>query len=314
MKHITAFAPATVANVAVGFDILGFPLNCAGDRVTVTRVINTQKTDSPVQITSITGCVTDLPHDPHQNTATVGMLALLHDLKCDMHLTVAIEKGISMGSGMGGSAASAVAALVATNALLDKPLPTHELLHYATLGESAASGSMHADNVAPCLLGGLQLIRSYNPLETVHIPTPKNILCVLIHPHATVETQAARKMLSPTITLEAHVKQSANLATFMAACFTSDLTLLKKSLHDTIIEPQRAALITGFEQTQRAAMIAGAPGCSNAGSGPSMFAWASDHASALRIQASMTSAMHAQNIQTDSWISPISQEGAKVIA
>ena len=189
-RFATAFAPATVANVAVGFDLLGFPIEGVGDQVTVTR------TSTPgIEITSITGITSPLPLDSTKNTATVGLLQMLKDQKANFGFSVSIEKGIPMSSGMGGSAASSVAAIFAANELLDQALPMEKLFHYAMLGEVVASGGMHGDNIAPCLYGGLTLCRSIQPVDIIQIPIPHGIYCVLIHPDIEVSTKESRGKL-----------------------------------------------------------------------------------------------------------------------
>jgi homoserine kinase len=299
-----AFAPATVANVAVGFDLLGFPIEGVGDRVTVERLDARE-----VRVAGVTGC--DLPTDPLRNTATVGLVRLIEERDLAHGFAVSIEKGIPLGSGMGGSAASAVGAIVAASALLDQPLTAAEQLRYALFGEEAASGSRHADNAAPCLLGGLTLTRSSE--DVVPIPVPAMIRCVLVHPHARLDTRAARAVLRREVPLADHVRQSANLAAFIAGCFTNDLALIGRSLVDLIVEPQRAPLIRGFAAVKRAALDAGALGCSISGAGPSLFAWATDDAAAA-IGAAMVGAFAAEGVPADAWISPIAAQGARVVA
>jgi homoserine kinase len=310
LKTATAFAPATVANVAVGFDLLGFPIAAVGDSVSVT-----QSQTLGVRIQKITGLPVKLPDDPASNTATVGLLQLFKDRQYPFGVDVWIQKGIPLGSGMGGSAASSVAALVAFNALLPQPLSKTEILKYALLGELAASGAAHADNLAPCLYGGITFVRSMDPLDVLEIPVPSRLFCVLVHPHIRLDTRDSRKALKAEITLKDHVKQSANLGGFIAGCFKDDLILIQKSLVDVIVEPQRASLIPGFYAVQAAAINSGALGCSISGSGPSIFALASSENEAKRIASKMTTAFQASGVQgVDAWVSPIQSQGAKVIS
>jgi homoserine kinase len=309
LNQATAFAPATVANVAVGFDILGFALDVAGDEVTVTRLAERE-----VRITSIEAPDgLKLPTDPRKNTATGGLFSMIERLSLDHGFEVSIRKGIALGSGMGGSAASAVAAGVAANALLDEPLSKEALLPFLLDGESIASGSRHADNIAPCLLGGRVLIRCLEPLDLISIPVPAGLHCVLAHPHAEVETRAARAILAPSVELKTMVAQSANLAAFMAACFTGDLELMGRSLEDRIIEPQRAHLIPSFREAKRAAIHAGALGLSISGSGPSVFALARDAESAEQIRRALAQVYAEARMEVDLWAAPISQPGARVV-
>jgi homoserine kinase len=227
---------------------------------------------------------------------------------------VSITKGIALGSGMGGSAASAVAALVAANALLERPLDAESLLRYALLGEHAASAAFHPDNVAPCLFGGLTLVTSTSPLRYVRIPVPERILTVLAHPHSRVDTRSARRLLRPEVPLADHVRQSASLAGFVAGCYTNDYELIGDCLRDVIIEPQRASLIPGFAEVKAAAMEAGALGSSVSGSGPTMFAWVTSADAAERVRHAMVRAFPEHGAaEADSWISPVSMQGARVI-
>ncbi len=303
----TAFAPATIANVAVGFDLLGFPIEGVGDHVTVT------KTSKPgVEITSIEGVPSPIPLDANKNTATVGLIKLLLDLKAPFGFSVSISKGIPMSSGMGGSASSSVAAVVAANALLDEPLPIERLFYYAMLGEFVASGGLHGDNIAPCLYGGLTLCRSIDPVDIIQIPTPKEVFCVLIHPDIEVSTKESRGKLKKEISLKDHVLQSAEMGGFISGCFKNDLNLIARSFQDIIIEPQRASQIPGFLAAKSAAHSHHAIGCSISGSGPSVFAWARSKEEAIKIETVMVNEFKKVNLKTDSWISPISLQGARI--
>lgn len=309
-KSATAFAPASVANVAVGFDILGFSMNLAGDKVTVTE----DRAQKGVVIDSITGVVTELPRDARKNTASVALQAMLDELKPDFGFRVSIEKGLPLGSGMGGSAASSVGAVVAANALLKTGLSREQLLKYALAGETAASGSAHADNIAPCLYGGLTLALSLDPLRIVQVPTPPELQCVLVHPHIKVETRHARSILKPTLLLQEHVHQSAHLAAFISACHSGDLELLSASMIDLLIEPQRAELIPGFYQAKSEAISQGALGFSISGSGPSVFAWTASKNASERVRAAIERVFAAHKIGVDTWIAPVRCEGAQVLS
>ncbi|MBI3556922.1 MAG: homoserine kinase [Deltaproteobacteria bacterium] len=309
-KSATAFAPATVANVAVGFDILGHAIEGAGDEVTVTRLPGKAR----VVVGEVTGIAGTLPTDPRRNTATAGLLAFIKDHKPDFGFEVSIRKGIAMGSGMGGSAASAVGGLVAANALLHSPLPKEALFHYALIGEKAASASIHGDNVAPCLFGGLCLIRSVDPPDLVAIPVSPKILCVLVHPHLEINTRRARAILKPDVKLASHVRQSSNLAGFLTGCIGRDIELIRRSLEDVVIEPQRKKLIPGFEQAKRLALKNGALGFSISGSGPSVFAWVDSPLIARRVRDEVLRAFKRAGLGAEAWISPITLNGARVIA
>jgi homoserine kinase len=314
VKIVRAFSPASVANVAVGFDLLGFSMNVTGDTVLL------EKIDRPeVEIVSIKGAKVELPRDPNENTATAGLVQLIDDLKLKYGFKVSIEKGIPMGSGMGGSAASAVAAIVAANEFLETKLSKESMAGYALIGEAKASGSFHADNVAPALMGGMTLARIRNasgkiPLvEMTAIPVPKEIYCVLVLPELSLQTKEARGILKPEVALKTHVEQSANLAGFIAGCYRGDIELIARSFTDRIVEPQRAHLIPGFHEVQVAAVTAGAMGCSISGAGPSIFAWANGKLVADRCLAAMLDAFQAHDIAAQGWASPIDQEGARVL-
>lgn len=303
----TAFAPATVGNAAVGFDILGFALASPGDRVTVERI-----EEPEVRIGEITGVVTDLPGAPKENTATVGLLQMIDDLELGHGFRVTIDKGIYLGSGMGGSAASAVAAALAADAVVDRKLSREELLRYALLGESAATGSLHADNVTPCLFGGLTMTRSIEPIDVATIPVPDEIRCALVYPHRRLDTRRAREVIPDQFELETVIEQSANLAGFVTGCHQGDLGLIGRSLRDVMIEPHRASLIPGFSSVYSAAMEVGALGCSISGAGPSVFAWASAEA-VDSVGTAMAEAFRAAGSETSVWTGPVSRRGAHVI-
>jgi homoserine kinase len=314
MKSATVFAPASVGNAAVGFDVLGFALEGIGDTVTVTAI------DEPVtivaSITDLAGVLGHhkLPLEPARNTAAVALDNLRQSCGLEHGFSISLNKGIAVGSGMGGSAASAVGAVVAANSLLESPLTNDELLKYALLGELVASGTAHADNIAPCLFGGLTLTVSMDPLRVVSIPVPDEILCVLVHPHIRVDTLSSRSMLEPVVALKDYVRQSANLAGFISGCYTHDLDRIRNCFEDVIIEPQRASQIPGFYDVQAAANAKGALGTAIAGAGPSVFAWATSQADAERVKVAMVSAFKAHGIQKlDAFVSPICSRGARLI-
>jgi homoserine kinase len=303
----TAFAPASVGNVAVGFDVLGHSFQTIGDRVTARR------TPVPgVTIGAITGAVVDLPREPERNTAGMGVLCMVRDLKLDFGMELAIHKGIPLGSGLGGSAASAVAAVVAANALLPEPLGKLELLKFAMKGEQVASGSVHVDNIAPSLYGGLVLTVGIDNPNVKQIPVPSTVRCVLVHPHMMLSTREARQILNRSIDLSDVIWQSANLAGFLTGCFTGDLQLIRESLEDVIIEPQRQVLIPGFKAVKEGARANGALGCSISGAGPTVFAWC-EQQHAERIRDAMVAAFAAHGLASDAWISTLDPAGARIV-
>lgn len=302
-----AFAPASVGNVGVGFDVLGHSMNAVGDRVRARRT-----TARGVTIRAVEGVVRDLPLDPDRNTASVAVQALLEAIDPGHGFELTIDKGIPLGSGLGGSAASAVAAVVAVNALLAEPFGKLPLLKFAMRGERVASGALHADNVAPSLYGGLILTVGIDDPHVTPIPVPDGVRAVLVHPHIELPTRKSREVLNRTVTLSDVVWQQANLAGFLAGCFTRDLHLIRVSLEDVVIEPQRRDLIPGFVDVKAAALDHGALGCSISGAGPSVFAWAED-ATAAGIRDAMVAAFAAHGLATDAWIAPIDCAGAYVV-
>jgi homoserine kinase len=307
VQTVTAFAPATVANVGIGFDILGHTVQAVGDRVRLTRI------DEPkVRIRAVVGVAGDLPVEPKSNTAGRAVQAMHDALGLEFGFELTIDKGIPLASGMGGSAASAVAAVVAANALIERPLPPLQLLKFAMEGEIVASGSAHVDNIAPCLFGGLVLTVGIDHPRIKQIPVPAQVRCVLVHPHMHLGTREARAVLKSDVTRSDFVWQSANLAGFISGCYSNDLEMIRDSFNDVIIEPQRQTLIPGFKDVQRGAMSAGALGCSISGAGPSVFAWAeSGHAEEVR--AAMVAAFARHSLATDSWISSLDNAGARVV-
>ena len=305
IQSITAFAPATCANVAVGFDILGFAFNAVGDHVTLTH-----RSDDEIVIEEIIA-TESLPTDPEKNTASFVIQKLCADLQLNSGFSLKIKKGIPMSSGMGGSAASAVAALVALNAFLTPQLPLLELARYALLGEALVSGQAHADNIVPCLFGGFTLIQSTNPMHVVQLPLP-NLFTVLVHPHLCVTTESARKILKPELPLTDYVKQSANLAAFIAGLYQGNIHLLKHTLDDVLIESQRAQFVPGFYDIKQAALEAGALGASFSGSGPSLFAFAETRKEAEHIADKMGEACKKNGLTYDTWIDKMSKKAACV--
>lgn len=306
--RVTAFAPGSVANVAIGFDILGFSVDAVGDTVTLTR------TEAPgVTISSITGVVEDLPLAAEKNTAGQALLALIRERELPFGFDVRISKGIPLASGLGGSAASAVAAVVAANAMIDDPLTRIELLKVAMEGEAVASGSRHADNISPSLFGGLVLTVGIDEPRVKQIPVPQQIYAVIVHPHLQVSTKQARAILSRTVNMSDFVWQTANLAGFISGCYTNDLDMIKATLVDVIIEKQRQVLIPGFLEVRAAALAKGALGCSISGAGPTVFALCLE-ADARAVRNAMEQAFAAEGIETDKWIVSVQSGGAHVVS
>lgn len=307
-REAVAFAPASVGNAAVGFDILGHALAGAGDRVRASRIEVPE-----VRIVAITGRVTDLPRDPERNTAARAVTAWREANGVDFGVELEIEKGIALGSGMGGSAASATAALVAANALLDRPLPRGALYPHALVGESAASGGLHGDNVGPQLIGGLVLATRD---RLVPIPVPEGLTAALVHPPLVLETRRARAALAEPYPIGEIVRQSERLALVLAGCFKGDVDLIAAGLEDVLVEPRRAPLIPGFAAVKAAALAAGALGASISGAGPSVFAWCRDSASAARaadaMRVAFADALGCGIEAVDRHVAPVGSPGAIV--
>ncbi|MCR9100964.1 MAG: homoserine kinase [bacterium] len=309
-KEVRVFAPATVANVAVGFDILGFAIDGPGDEV-VARLA-----ESPgVRIACISGDGGKLPLQAEKNTAGFAAIRLLEQLgKPELGVELEIHKKMPFGSGLGSSAASAAAGVMAINALLGMPVPKIESLHCAVLGEQIADGAYHADNVAPSLLGGIILIRANEGLDVHSLPIPDELHAAVVYPHVSILTKDARDVLSPTTTLPQCIQQTGNLGGLVVGLYESDYELIGRSLQDVIIEPQRAQLIPGFATVKSAALKAGALGCSISGAGPSVFALCKGRATAQSAGAAMRQAFLNQDIPCDLFVSPINKEGAKILA
>ena len=304
-RSVTAFAPASVGNVGVGFDILGHTIAGPGDRVSVRRI------DEPtVRIAAIRGNASALPFEAQRNTAGAALIAMRDALALPFGFEVEIDMGIPFGSGMGGSAASAVAALVAANALLRKPLEREALYPFALDGEAVASGGRHGDNVGPMLLGGLVLSTAD---RLVPIPVPPGLYCALVHPAAVLETRAARAALAGNYALHEFVAQSANLALVLAGCHAGDMSLIRAGLCDVLVEPRRASLIFGFDRVKQRALDAGALGVSISGAGPSVFAWCADEGTAHSVAGWMRAAFSDVGYASEAWISPVAGPRAEIV-
>ena len=308
-KQVTAFAPASVSNVACGFDIMGFALDRPGDTVT----LRFSKTPG-VRIGKITGRATTLPMDPARNTAGAPIIAMLKDYPTRLGVEIDIHKGLPAGSGIGSSAASAVAAAVAGNELLGTSLSREDILTYAIEGEKIASEAIHVDNLSPCLWGGFILVRGYHPIDIVPIRVPDSLWCTIVHPHMEIRTRESRKTLPKTLPLADVVTQTGNAAGLIAGLMSGDFALIGRSLQDVISEPARQHLIPGFKEMKAAALEAGALGCSISGSGPSLFALASAETTAARVGAAMGSVLDAIGFPHSIIVSSVNRTGARVIS
>ncbi len=307
---ITAFAPASIGNVGVGFDMLGLALSGAGDRVLARR------TDGDrvivIEVRGLDGEIHPyLSTNADENTASIAAQALWNVHGDGGGVELKVHKGIPLQSGMGSSAASAVAATVAANALLASPLEIDALLPFALEGEKYASGGMHTDNVAPSLFGGLVLCPEVLLPEFIRLPTPAGVSTVLLHPELQVNTAEARRALPKSLPLKLWLEQQGLLAGFVHACNSDDIGLIGKTLHDVVVEPHRKGNVACFDDVVAAARKAGALGCTLSGSGPSIFALCKD-GDARNVASAMEQACRAQGISCQSWVSSMNARGAFV--
>ncbi len=307
-KKVTAEAPASVGNVAVGFDVLGHAIAGLVDTVTVERVAT-----PGVRVVAITGTKEKLPFDAEKNTAAAAVQTMVDALELEGGFEISIDKGIPLSAGLGGSAASAVAAVVAVNQMLKIPLKIPELYPFAVAGEAAASGGLHGDNVGASLVGGLVVIGPEHAPTVTGLRVPGQLRCVLVHPHLKLETKMARAKLPKSHSRELVTRQMGNLASFLAGCATKDIALIGNSLRDVLIEPKRAGLIPGFRAAQAAAMEAGALGCSISGAGPTIFAWCATETAAKEAGAAIAESFAAEGLKSDVFSSPINCQGARVV-
>lgn len=306
-ESIKVFAPATVANVSCGFDVLGFAVNSPGDEIIL------QKTNGKaLNIKEITGDEGKLPTEIENNTAGIAIQKFCESIGYEAGIDIYLHKKMPLGSGLGSSAASAVAGVFAANELLGKPLPVNELVKFAMEGERLACGSAHADNVAPSLLGGFVLIRSYDPLDIVKIPTPVNLYATIIHPQIEIKTKDARDLLRKQIYLRDAVIQWGNIAGLIAGLMQSDYDLIGRSMQDVIIEPIRSILIPGFSQAKAAALNAGALGFGISGSGPSLFALSKEAAIAENVGEQMKNVFQTLNVENQVYVSKINHQGPQI--
>ncbi|ALA24588.1 homoserine kinase [Piscirickettsia salmonis] len=309
LNAVTAFAPASCANLAVGFDALGLSFHALGDEVTLTR-----RQDSQLVIESVTGIELEqeLPKDPAKNTATIALRHLLDCYRIKQGFNLAIKKGIPVSSGLGGSAASAIAALVALNQFLVEPLPNIELAHFALASEQYVSGQAHADNIVPALFGGLTLTVAMQPLEVIELPLPM-VYCLVLHPEIEVPTRLSRQVLPSRVNCSQAVRQGVHFASFISSLYRNDLACLQRYSQDVLIEQYRADLIPGFYEIQQAARAMGALMCSISGSGPSIFAWAEEKQVLEKIANVAQAILAKRNINSDYWLEQLSTQGACVI-
>jgi homoserine kinase len=305
-NEIKIFCPATIANLNCGFDVLGLCLEGIGDEMIIRK-----KAEKGIRITKITGA--DLPMETERNVAGVAALAIVNTANPECGFEIEIHKKIKAGSGIGSSSASAAGAVFGINELLGKPFTRHELVDFAMKGEAIASGSEHADNVAPCILGGFTLVRGYNPLDVIRIESPDEIYAVVLHPHIEVKTSESRAILEPMISLKSAITQWGNLGGLVAGLYTKDYDLISRSLQDVIIEPLRKKLIPNFDQVKNSALDAGALGAGISGAGPSIFALCKGQSIAEQVAFAMSNSYLDTGIPFDMHISKVNAIGTKII-
>jgi homoserine kinase len=306
MTDIKIFCPATIANLNCGFDILGLCLEGIGDEMIFRKTI-----EKGIKISKIIGA--DLPLETEKNVAGVAALAIYNTVDADFGIEIEIHKKIKAGSGIGSSSASAAGAVFGVNELLGKPYSKKQLVNFAMKGEVVASGSEHADNVAPCLLGGFTLVKGYNPLEVIEIKSPTELYAVVLHPHIEVKTSDSRAVLPREFPLKDIITQTGNLGGFISGLYTNDYELIGKSLQDVLVEPHRKKLIPNFDKVKNTAIQNGALGSGISGAGPSIFALCKGEKKAYKVANEMKLCFTETGISFDIYVSGINKEGVKTI-
>ena len=306
MNEIKIFCPATIANLSCGFDVLGLCLDNVGDEMVIRK--SAQK---GIRITKIVGA--DLPLETENNVSGVAGLALLETVNADFGFEIEIYKNIKAGSGIGSSAASSAGAVFGINALLGYPYSTKDLVQFAMQGEKLACGNAHADNVAPALLGGFTLVRSYSPLDIIKIESPPELYATVVHPQIELKTSDARSVLKQTVSLKSAIMQWGNVGGLIAGLYTKDYDLIGRSLHDEIVEPLRSVLIPGFDLIKQTALENGALGSGISGSGPSIFALSKGKETAEKIAKAMSAVYEAINLPYEIHVSKVNSEGVKIL-
>ena len=306
MNEIKIFCPATIANLSCGFDVLGLCLATAGDEMII------RKSDiKGIRITKIVGA--DLPLETEKNVSGVAALAMLEEVETEFGFEIEIYKNIKAGSGIGSSAASSAGAVFGINELLGRPFTRKELVKFAMQGEKLASGNAHADNVAPCLLGGFTLVRSSNPLDIIKIDSPSELYATVVHPQIELKTSDARSVLKQTVSLKSAITQWGNVGGLVAGLYTNDYELIGRSLHDEIIEPIRSMLIPGFDLIKKTAYENGALGSGISGSGPSIFALSKGKDTAEKIANAMSKVYDEMNLPYEIHVSQVNPDGVSII-
>jgi homoserine kinase len=305
-NEIRIFSPATVANVACGFDVLGFCLDSVGDEMVIRKIDK-----KGIYITKIEGF--DLPFEAKLNVAGVSALAMYEAAKPECGFEIEIYKKIKPGSGIGSSAASAVGSVFGMNELLGRPYSKTELTQFAIKGEALASKCEHADNLAPALFGGFTIVKSLMPLEVLEIPSPEALYATIIHPQIEIKTSESRALLPKEVALKDAVTQWSNFGSLIHALHTNNYGLIERSLHDVIVEPHRSKLIPHYNDVKKAALNAGALGSGISGSGPSIFSLSKGIETAKNVKDAIKKVYSETGIDFDIHVSKINIEGVKIL-
>lgn len=305
MNEVKVLAPATVSNVVCGFDCLGFALSDPYDEMTVRRI-----REQTVRI--INRDDYGLPTDPTKNVAGVALNAMITAADLDHGFEVETTKNIKPGSGIGSSAASACGVVVAANRLLDDRFSKVELVEFAMAGEMLASGSRHADNLAPCIFGGFTLVRSTEPLDIVSIDFPP-LFVTVIHPQIEIKTSEARAILPKQVPLTDAIRNWSNLGALVAGLDQGDYGLLARAMEDTIVEPVRKSLIPKFDEVKQASLAAGAIGGGISGSGPSVFMLSETESAAEKVESAMRYVFNPTGIPYNTYVSRIHPDGVRFV-
>lgn len=306
MKEVRVFAPATVSNVGPGFDLMGFALEEPGD------ILRIRENDLQT-LRIINESIIPLPSDPGKNVSGVAVDSLLKEIGSSQGLDIIFEKKIHPGSGIGSSAASCTAAVFGANELLGRPVSVLRLIDHALKGEFIASGSLHADNIAPAMLGGIVLIRSYHPIDLVQLKAPADLWCTVVHPQIEIRTSESRKLIPQNIPLRDALAQCGNIASLIAGITTCDYDLIGRSLEDRIAEPVRKGRIPGYESLKEKLKTAGILGMNISGSGPSLFAFSNSREVAEHASRIMKSEYEGLTIACDTYVSRVSEKGTRIL-
>ena len=306
MDRIKVFSPGSITNLSCGYDILGVCLNNRGDEITVTKTIN-----KGIVIKS--NDEYDISKDINENVAGIAAQALLKNISTKFGFEIEIKKGIKPGSGIGSSAASSAGTVFAINQLLDSPFSQLDLIKFSMEGEKFVSGSYHADNVAPIILGGITLVRSIDEIDVIKLPSPKTLEVIIIRPNIEIKTSDSRKVVKKKIKIEKMVKQSANLASFVSSLYTEDFDLMSKSVVDIIAEPNRKILIPEFDKIKNKSKNSGAIAVGISGSGPSIFSLSNNTIISKKILETASNHYDKQGINYDGFISKINPTGIKIL-